>query len=93
MVGRKGGASPVTLAERSSSRYLVTLLSLLILMITIQLYVWMCTSLTKRVDEIFDASLKWQSQLALDFDKLGASTDATGREPGKGRGGTQLAGC
>jgi len=80
---RRGGTEQVSLAERSSSRYLFALLSLLLLMIAIQLYVWMCTSLSRRVDEIFNAASASDSRLVLvEYDKL-QGTGTAGTNPSR----------
>lgn len=82
--GRRGEAPQVSLAERSSSRYLVALLSCLALMIAIQLYVWMCTSLSKRIDELFISGANQESRLAtIEYEKLDPSVEASGQNPAR----------
>jgi hypothetical protein len=38
----------ISLAERSSTRYLIALIGLIVLILPLQLYVWTCTNLAKK---------------------------------------------
>src|SRR6266566_4381690 len=47
-----GRVKKMSLAERTSKRYLFSLGILIIIIVLLQLHVWMCTSLSKRIDEV-----------------------------------------
>ena len=65
----------VSQAERSSSRYLKLLLFILIAVILpLQLYVWVCTSLSKKLEELVNAEQTKLSPVGEDFRKLTAVT-------------------
>lgn len=63
-----------SIAERSSSRYLAILWTLLILILPIQLYVWTCSNLSKKIDDLFAAEKVKFATLAQDYIKLDAET-------------------
>jgi hypothetical protein len=63
-----------SIAERSSSRYLFALLLLLIVILPIQLYVWTCTNLSKKIDDLLSAERTKYTALAPDFNKLDVET-------------------
>jgi hypothetical protein len=46
----------ISLAERSSARYLVLLFLLLAITIPLQLYVWTCTNLSKEITDIYNSN-------------------------------------
>lgn len=60
-VGRK------SIAQRSSARYLWVLLALLALILPLQLYVWTCTNLSKKVDELVAVKNVKYAALAQDY--------------------------
>ena len=61
----------ISLAERSSGRYLFVLFTLLLLFIVpIQLYVWSCTILSKKIDDLFAANHELSSRLGESYRKL-----------------------
>jgi hypothetical protein len=63
-----------SIAERSSSRYLFVLSLLLLLILPIQLYVWTCTNLAKRIDDLVAGEKVKHAALVEDFNKLDAET-------------------
>lgn len=63
-----------SIAERSSSRYLFVLSLLLLLILPIQLYVWTCTNLSKRIDDLVAGEKVKHAALVEDFNKLDAET-------------------
>jgi hypothetical protein len=78
--GLRRGRRELSLAERSSTRYFRTLLGFLIVLIMMQLYVWMCTSLSKRIDDLITTNLSLSSRLASqDYSKLEATPNAAGQ--------------
>jgi hypothetical protein len=42
----------ISIAERSSKRYFAVLIGLLAVILPIQLYVWTCTNLSKKIDDL-----------------------------------------
>jgi hypothetical protein len=68
------GRDKKSIAERSSSRYLFALLLLLIVILPIQLYVWTCTNLSKKIDDLLSAERTKYTALAQDFNKLDVET-------------------
>src|ERR1700693_2688310 len=53
-------------------------------MIAIQLYVWMWTSLSKRIDELFISSSNQELRLAVvEYEKLDPSTESSGQNPSR----------
>jgi hypothetical protein len=68
------GAGKETIAEQSSRRFLFVLYLLLALILPIQLYVWTCSSLSKKIDDLFATEKDKFAQLAQDFSKLDAET-------------------
>jgi len=64
----------ISLAERSSSRYLTALILLLALILPLQLYVWTCTNLSKKIDDLNSPSRMKFLQLSDDNQKLAAAT-------------------
>ena len=80
---RNFSRTKVSLAERSSTRYLLALIILIAITIPLQLYVWVGTIASKRTDEILDRLQKSAAQLMDDRAKVIASAkpaDATGKE-------------
>ena len=49
---KRFGAGPKSIAQRSSGRYLRILFLLLALILPIQLFVWTCTNLSNKIDEL-----------------------------------------
>jgi len=49
------GVGKKSVAERSSARYLLLLIGLLMLIVPLQLYVWTCTNLSKKIDDLLAA--------------------------------------
>jgi hypothetical protein len=62
----------ISLAERTSSRYMKVLVLLLIIILPLQLYVWVCTSLSKRLDELNAEASTKLARIADDYIKLSA---------------------
>jgi hypothetical protein len=71
-------ADPSSIAERSSRRYLAGLLLLLALVLPLQLYVWTCTSLSKKIDELIGTTKQKVVQLSEDFTKIGNKSAKNG---------------
>jgi hypothetical protein len=63
-----------SIAERSSGRYLGMLWLLLILIVPLQLYVWTCSNLTKKIDGLMTAANMRLAELTKDYIKLDAQT-------------------
>ena len=68
------GARKESLAERTSRHYLYLLFLLLGLILPIQLYVWTCTVLSKRVDDLLTAQNAKFAELTQEFNKLNVET-------------------
>ena len=68
------GRGSRSIAERSSERYLIGLIVLLFLILPIQLYVWTCTNLSKKIDDLLVAEKQKHAVLLQDFSKLDADT-------------------
>jgi hypothetical protein len=69
-----------SVAERSSSRYLGLLWLILLMILPIQLYVWTCSSLSKKIDDLLAAEKLKYAAFAQDYIKL----DAEGRSMKQG---------
>ncbi|WP_407114290.1 hypothetical protein [Bradyrhizobium sp. LMG 9283] len=65
-----------SLAERTSKRYLFSLGVLILIIVLLQLHVWMCTSLSKRIDEIVTSNKSRLVTLSEQFISLSADTTA-----------------
>jgi hypothetical protein len=50
-------AASMSVAERSSRRYMTSLLLLVLVILPLQLYVWVCTNLSKKIDDIIASEL------------------------------------
>jgi len=74
------GGETKSIAERSSSRYSLALLLLLVLILPIQLYVWTCSNLSKKIDDLFAAEKLKYASLVQDFTKFDAETRGTQAE-------------
>jgi hypothetical protein len=74
------GLGKKSIAERSSSRYLFALLVLLVVIQPIQLYVWTCTNLSKKIDDLLAAERAKYTTLVQDFNKLDVETRNTPAE-------------
>jgi hypothetical protein len=70
---RFGHSGKRSVAERSSKRYLVALLVLLAIILPIQLYVWICTNLSKKIDDFIAADKARLVQLFEDHVRLDAA--------------------
>lgn len=68
----------ISLAERSSARYLRLLFCLVALVVPLQLYVWVCTNLSKQIADIFAANQTIISKNIESFQKLAATTGDPG---------------
>ena len=66
--------SKISLAERSSQRYLGLLFILLAITVPLQLYVWMCTNITKEIGDIYAANQAIINKNLDTFRKTAAST-------------------
>lgn len=64
----------VSLAERTSARYLALLFLLLAITIPLQLYVWTCTNLSKEIGDIYSSNQAKISENSDAFRKLAATT-------------------
>lgn len=60
----------VSIAERSSARYLRALLVLLAIIVPLQLYVWTSTNLSKKIDDYVAVTSAKVVQLAEEYNKL-----------------------
>ena len=72
MFNRWRGVGKISLAERSSSRYLATLFVLILVILPQQLYVWTCTNLSK--NDTYGANKSIIIKNAETFRKVAAST-------------------
>jgi hypothetical protein len=64
------GAGPRSIAQRSSGRYLLMLFLLLGLILPVQLYVWTCTNLSKKVDDLIASQKSQYLSLVQESNKL-----------------------
>jgi len=69
-----GKRRQVSLSERSSSRYIVSLLGFIIVIVFLQLYMWACTTLSKRMDDLSTSSKSQFLSISNAFFALSAST-------------------
>jgi hypothetical protein len=72
LVGQK---QKISLAERSSRRYLMMLIILIAVILPLQLYVWTCTNLTKKVDELITSAQTMLPKLAAPYAKANTPND------------------
>lgn len=71
-----GRAEEITVAERSSARYLRIMIVLLFMILPLQLYVWAATNLSKTVDALFAETRTKIAQLSEDSNQLRAAMPA-----------------
>jgi hypothetical protein len=64
------GAGPRSIAQRSSGRYLLILFLLLGLILPVQLYVWTCTNLSKKIDDLIASQKSQYLSLVQESNKL-----------------------
>jgi hypothetical protein len=69
----------ISLAERSSARYLALLFLLLAVTIPLQLYVWTCTNLSKEITDIYNDNQAIVNKNTEPFRKLHADTQGQDR--------------
>ena len=67
---KRFGAGPRSIAQRSSGRYLLLLFLLLALILPIQLYVWTCTNLSKKIDDLVANQKSQYLRLVQEANKL-----------------------
>lgn len=72
-------AEEITVAERSSAHYLRIMIVLLLMILPLQLYVWIGTNLSKKVDALFAETRGKIAQLARDSNELRAAMPAQER--------------
>jgi len=70
------GLERKSIAERSSARYLWVLLLLLAVIVPVQLYVWTCSNLSKKIDELLAAEKTKYTAYVADFTKLNTTLQA-----------------
>jgi hypothetical protein len=68
------GSGERSIAQRSSGRYLLLLFVLLGLILPIQLYVWTCTNLSKKIDDLVAGQRTQYSTLAQEYSRLNVET-------------------
>ena len=68
------GAETKSIAEQSSGRYLVMLFVVLLFILPIQLYVWTCTNLSKKIDDLLTEEKLKYATLVQEFIKLDTET-------------------
>jgi hypothetical protein len=68
----------VSLAERSSGRYLGLLFALIAVIVPLQLYVWMCSNLGTQISAIYGTNQTLISQNTEAFQKLAATSSDPG---------------
>jgi hypothetical protein len=66
--------NPKSIAERSSRRYLMILFMLLGLILPIQLYVWTCSNLSKKIDDLVASQRTQYATLVQEFNRLDIET-------------------
>jgi hypothetical protein len=69
-----GGTEQVSLAERTSSFYSVLLIVLLVPLLIVQLYVWICSNQSKQIDAIMPQYKTQFATLTTEYTKLSAAT-------------------
>lgn len=69
-----GAMEKVSLAERTSSLYATVLIVLLIPLLLLQLYVWICTTQSKQIDDLMPQYKAQFTALTDEYTKLGAAT-------------------
>lgn len=72
-----GGIKKISLAERSSGRYLTVLVTLLVPLLFIQLYVWTCTNLSKQIDDLLAQDKSQFAQLYSEYIKFNQTTPSS----------------
>jgi hypothetical protein len=82
----------ISLAERSSRRYLIALFFLIIPLVLVQLYVWTCNNLSKRIEDLATASKTRFVALSDQFISLSAATSESGHlwTPDEGARGNKI---
>jgi hypothetical protein len=68
------GVAKCSLAERSSRRYFLVLFMLLAIILPVQLYVWMCTNVSKKIDDMVSSVNQKITQTANEFQQIVSST-------------------
>ena len=69
-----GGTEKVSLAERTSGFYSALLILLLIPLLIVQLYVWICSNQSKQIDAIMPEYKAQFAALTTEYTKLNAAT-------------------
>ena len=77
---KRFGAGPRSIAQRSSGRYLLILFLLLALILPVQLYVWTCTNLSKKVDDLVTSHKSQYLRLVQEANKLEAEEKSAAPE-------------
>jgi len=77
------GAGTESLGERSSRRYLTTMIVLILLILPIQLYVWTCTNLSKKIDDLFVQERAKLSTLQQDYIRIDSDARIDAAKGGK----------
>jgi hypothetical protein len=72
-----GGTKKISLAQRSSSRYLKVLVVLLIPLLFLQLYVWTCTNLSKQIDDLLTQDRSKLVQLTNEYIRFDRTTPSS----------------
>jgi len=70
---RTWSPSKISLAQRSSNRYLAALIVALVIILPIQLFAWASTNLSKKIDELIAADRVKLAQLVEDYGRLNSS--------------------
>src|SRR5262249_24559898 len=70
----------ISVAERSSRRYLKALFALILIIMPLQLYVWTCTNLAKKIDDLTSANQAIIAKNSASFRKLAAATATSSLE-------------
>jgi len=91
LLGQRANKS---LAERSSTRYVVSLSLIIAVIVFLQFYVWACTTLSKRIDELSTTSKAQFISVSNVFLPLNAATAGQGHvwTPEEGRQGNLVSG-
>ena len=74
-------AETISIAERSSARYLRALLVLLATIVPLQLYVWTSTNLSRKIDDYLAATKSKVVQLTEEYNRLKDRPSAAGGRP------------
>ena len=70
------GPEKKSIAERSSARYLWVLLLLLAIIVPVQLYVWTCSNLSKKIDELLTAEKVKYTAYVDEYTKINTALQA-----------------